>query len=76
MSKVVVVLLPGGIPEYLTVNDNDTTITWAVNQTPEGLSGLTLPIETYFCEGEELHFARYEPALNGAMVEPYFHLSA
>lgn len=72
MSKVVVVLLPGGIPEYLTVNDSDTTVTWSVNQTSEGASGLTLPIETYFCEGEELHFARYEPALNSAMTGQYF----
>lgn len=72
MSKVVVVLLPGGIPQYLTVNDHATTITWSVNQTSEDSSGLTLPIETYFCEGEELHFARYESALNNAMVETCF----
>ncbi|TCW48074.1 hypothetical protein EDC53_105206 [Phytobacter diazotrophicus] len=72
MSKVVVVLLPGGIPEYLTVNDSDTTVTWSVNKTADGASGLTLPIETYFCEGEELHFARYEPALSSAMTGQHF----
>ncbi|WP_354690601.1 hypothetical protein [Phytobacter sp. RSE-02] len=72
MSKVVVVLLPGGIPEYLTVNDSDTTITWSVNQTSEDASGLTLPIETYFCEGEEFHFVRYEPALSNAVTGQYF----
>lgn len=72
MSKVVVVLLPSGIPEYLTVNDSDTTITWSLNQTPEGAAGQTLPIETYFCEGEEFHFARYEHELSSVMAVPQF----
>lgn len=61
MSKVVVVLLPSGIPEYLTVGDRDTTVTWPQNRMVEGMSNVVLPIETYYCEGEEFYFARCEP---------------
>jgi hypothetical protein len=60
MSKLVVVLLPGGTPEYLTVDDNQTTVTWYRSPEVAGDTGQTLPIETYFCEGEEFYFARLE----------------
>jgi len=60
MSKLVVVLLPGGTPEYLTVDDHQTTVTWFRSPQMAGEEGQTLPIETYFCEGEEFHFARPE----------------
>jgi len=60
MSKLVVLLLPGGAPEYVTVEDNQTTVTWFGTPEVAGGTGRTLPIETYFCEGEEFHFARLE----------------
>lgn len=60
MSKLVVVLLPGGMPEYLTVDDDQTTVTWYSNPGVAGDTGQTLPIETYLCEGEDFYFARLE----------------
>ncbi|WP_313161533.1 hypothetical protein [Kosakonia cowanii] len=51
MSKIVVVLIPGRAAEFLTVDDGDTTIS-------STLSYGAMPIESYWCEGEEFYFAR------------------
>ncbi|WP_437891224.1 hypothetical protein [Phytobacter sp. V91] len=76
MSKLVVVLLPGGAPEYLTVEDNQTTVTWFGYPQSAGDAGRVLPIETYFCEGEEFHFARVEKLPDGDITAPLFYLTA
>lgn len=76
MSKLVVVLLPGGAPEYLTVDDNQTTVTWYQTPEVEGDTGQMLPIETYFCEGEEFHFARLEHLPEGDMTSSLAYLTA
>ncbi|MGY5957024.1 hypothetical protein ACUY4R_002547 [Kosakonia sp. BK9b] len=65
MSKIVVVLGPGGASDFLTVDDSETSVTWAVGG---GALGNTLPIETYFCEGEEFYFARLETRPHGEML--------
>jgi len=56
MSKIVVVLIPGRVAEFLTVDDGDTTIS-------STLTHGIMPIETYWCEGEAFHFARAPLAL-------------
>lgn len=76
MSKLVVVLLPGGTPEYLTVDDNQTTVTWFRSPEVAGDTGQTLPIETYFCEGEEFYFARLETLPEEAMSSSLSYLTA
>jgi hypothetical protein len=76
MSKLVVVLLPGGMPEYLTVDDNQTTITWYKTPEVAGNTGRVLPIETYLCEGEEFHFARVETPIEGDVVKSISYLTA
>ncbi|APG18154.1 UNVERIFIED_ORG: hypothetical protein J2806_002577 [Kosakonia oryzae] len=58
MSKIVVVLVPGGASELLTVDDSETAVSWATGS--GGAQTGLLPIETYYCEGEEFYFARVE----------------
>ncbi len=76
MSKLVVILLPGGAPEYLTVDDNQTTVTWFQSPEVAGDAGQTLPIETYFCEGEEFHFARLVNLPEGNVSSSLSYLTA
>lgn len=76
MSKLVVLLLPGGLPEYLTVDDHQTTVTWFRSPQMAGDEGQTLPIETYFCEGEEFHFARPESCPEGNVSSSLSYLTA
>ncbi len=65
MSKIVVVLVPGGASEFLTVEDGETSVTWEVAGLDGGAASGTMPIETYFCEGEEFYFARVENLARG-----------
>ncbi|ARD60755.1 hypothetical protein Y71_12800 [Kosakonia radicincitans DSM 16656] len=60
MSKIVVVLVPGGASELLTVDDSETAVSWATGSGSGGAQTGLLPIETYYCEGEEFYFARVE----------------
>ncbi len=60
MSKIVVVLVPGGASELLTVDDGETAVSWATGSGGSGAASGVLPIETYYCEGEEFYFARVE----------------
>lgn len=76
MSKLVVLLPPGGLPEYLTVDDHQTTVTWFRSPQVAGDEGQTLPIETYFCEGEEFHFARPENRPEGDVSSSLYYLTA
>ncbi|MEQ4452197.1 hypothetical protein ACFX4S_00660 [Kosakonia sp. YIM B13605] len=60
MSKIVVVLVPGGASEFLTVEDGETSVQWAIAGLDGGAASARMPIETYYCEGEEFYFARVE----------------
>lgn len=60
MSKIVVVLGAGGASEFLTVDDGETAVSWAIAGGDNGATTGVLPIETYYCEGEEFYFARVE----------------
>ncbi|MGK9174961.1 hypothetical protein KXR87_17360 [Yokenella regensburgei] len=76
MSKLVVILIPGGAPEYLTVDDDQKSITWFNSAEVPGHAGYMLPIETYFCEGEEFHFARIESLPEGEEASTISYLTA
>lgn len=60
MSKIVVVLVPGGASQFLTVEDGETSVQWAIAGLDGGATNTSMPIETYYCEGEEFYFARVE----------------
>ncbi|WP_228007757.1 hypothetical protein [Kosakonia pseudosacchari] len=60
MSKIVVVLVPGGASQFLTVEDGETSVQWVIEGLDGGAASARMPIETYYCEGEEFYFARVE----------------
>ncbi|MGG7446881.1 hypothetical protein ACQ3G7_12495 [Kosakonia oryzendophytica] len=68
MSKIVVVLGPGGTSEFLTVADGETSIPWALEGLNGGATSGAMPIETYYCEGEEFYFARIENMLHSEVM--------
>ncbi|SCC02392.1 hypothetical protein [Kosakonia oryziphila] len=68
MSKIVVVLAPGGASEFLTVGDSETSVLWATGSGSGGAQAGLLPIETYYCEGEAFYFARVENLSSNEIV--------
>ncbi|MBS1204183.1 MAG: hypothetical protein H6R25_1082 [Proteobacteria bacterium] len=68
MSKIVVVLVPGRASEFLTVSDSETSVLWATGSGSSGAQTGLLPIETYYCEGEEFYFARVENLSSNEIV--------
>ncbi|WLI77412.1 hypothetical protein Q5705_02275 [Kosakonia sp. H02] len=70
MSKIVVVLIPGRASAFLTVDDGETSVTWALAGVEGGAASRSMPIESYWCEGEEFFFARMENNLAGELSAP------
>jgi hypothetical protein len=73
MSKIVVVLVPGGASEFLTVDDSETAVSWATGNGSSGTQTGLLPIETYYCEGEEFYFARVENLSSSEIASASFN---
>lgn len=73
MSKIVVVLIPGRASEFLTVDDGETSVTWALVGIEGGATSSSMPIESYWCEGEEFYFVRVENIAGDELTTSTLH---
>ncbi|MGY6029084.1 hypothetical protein [Phytobacter sp. AG2a] len=65
MSKDVVVILPGGKVEHLSVEDDLKKVSYRNDQR----SFLDLPIETYVLDGEEFLIAKFSDLVSARETE-------
>ncbi|MGK9173017.1 hypothetical protein KXR87_07275 [Yokenella regensburgei] len=65
MSKDVVVILPGGKVEHLSVDDDLKKVSYRNDQR----SFLDLPIETYVLDGEEFLIAKFSDLVSARETE-------